>query len=357
MSRFMLQLMIESKFNIRRISLQAGQQTIHKHATDIEKDERVTAVLNSMDYISPTSINRYMRCPLRFYYNNIALIKEPEEDEMEEMSNRIFGNIFHLSSEKLYRSLMQNDGRVTPENITYALKHKELIERVVDESFSETMFNDKHTTKRIEYNGLQLINREVIIRYIRRLLETDALLAPFRIKDVESSVYKKIRIHTSAGQREISIGGRIDRLDQIRDKNTGIERRRIIDYKTGRGITKKINSVDEIFKMPTEQGKHADYFLQTMLYATIIRHDTNLNGDNMPVSPALLFIQQMSGEDYDPTIAIGKNKVTDIADYEEEYNANLNRIVSEIFEPTIPFRPTKDKAACEYCPYRGLCGL
>lgn len=357
MSRFMLQLMIESKFNIRRISLQAGQQTIHKHATDIEKDERVTAVLNSMDYISPTSINRYMRCPLRFYYNNIALIKEPEEDEMEEMSNRIFGNIFHLSSEKLYRSLMQNDGRVTPENITYALKHKELIERVVDESFSETMFNDKHTTKRIEYNGLQLINREVIIRYIRRLLETDALLAPFRIKDVESSVYKKIRIHTSAGQREISIGGRIDRLDQIRDKNTGTERIRIIDYKTGRGITKKINSVDEIFKMPTEQDKHADYFLQTMLYATIIRHDTNLNGDNMPVSPALLFIQQMSGEDYDPTIAIGKDKVTDIADYEEEYNANLNRIVSEIFEPTIPFRPTKDKAACEYCPYRGLCGL
>ena len=106
-----------------------------------------------------------------------------------------------------------------------------------------------------------------------------------------------------------------------------------------------------------EQGVHADYFLQTMLYATIIRHDENLNSNSMPVSPALLFIQQMSDEGYDPTITIGKNKVIDIADYEKEYDTNLKRIVSEIFEPTIPLRPTKDKAVCEYCPYGRLCGL
>lgn len=357
MSRFMLQLMVESKFNIKRISLQAGQQIIHKHAEDIWKDDRVMAVLNSTDYMSPTSINRYMRCPLQFYFNNIANIKEPEDDELEEMSNRIFGNIFHLSTEKLYRNLMQKGGYVTLENITYALKHKELIERVVDESFGETIFNDNHINKHFEYNGLQLINREVIIKYIRRLLETDAKLAPFIIKDVESSVYKKITISTSNGLREINVGGRIDRLDQICDKSTNTERIRIIDYKTGRYSRKRINTVDDIFKMPMEQGVHADYFLQTMLYATIIRHDENLNSNSMPVSPALLFIQQMSDEGYDPTITIGKNKVIDIADYEKEYDTNLKRIVSEIFEPTIPLRPTKDKAVCEYCPYGRLCGL
>lgn len=355
MSRFMLQLMIESSFDIKRVSLQAGQQITFTKPQDISKDTRIMAVLDSMEYLSPTSINRYMRCPMQFYYNNVAAIAEPDDEDLDDMSNRIFGNVFHAASEILYQQLKNMGETITHDNISYALKNKQFIEKIVDTAFNIIIFNQK-TDKRNDYNGLQLINREVIIRYLSRLLELDLQLAPFKIKDVESSVYRKFTVTTSGGTRDINIGGRIDRLDQVHDKVTGSERIRIIDYKTGRFPVKKINSMEEIFAMPAEQGKHTDYFLQTMLYAMIIRHDQKYNKGNFAVSPALLFIQHTAEDDYDPTISIGKDRVVDIADYEEEFSTRLSAIVSEIFEPSLPFRHTEDKSVCEYCPYRSLCG-
>ncbi len=355
MSRFMLQLLTESNFNIKRISLQAEQNIINKPITEIIKSDKIISVLDSIDNISPTSINRYMRCQLQFYYNNIAQIKEPDDDQLEDMSNRIFGNVFHSASEKLYKILTRQNKTVNKDAIEYALKHREMLERVVDEAFCEILFKIKnHTKKHIEYNGLQLINREVIIIYLRRLLEIDKSLAPFIMIDIESSLYMKLEIKTSVCSRVINIGGRIDRLDQIYDKVNQSWRIRLVDYKTGRQPAKKINTIDEIFKTPIDRGKHADYILQTMLYATTIRHHAKYNASNLPVSPALLYIQNMSDND-DPTIKLGKERVLDIANYEKEFNENLKNIISDIFEPQNPFTPTKDRSICEHCPYLNLC--
>lgn len=93
-----------------------------------------------------------------------------------------------------------------------------------------------------------------------------------------------------------------------------------------------------------------------MLYAMLIKQDKVYNPENLPVSPALLFIQHSSDDNYEPTIKIGKENVLDIAKFENEFSTRISDIVSEIFEPTIPFYPTDDKSVCEYCPYRKICG-
>ena len=152
------------------------------------------------------------------------------------------------------------------------------------------------------------------------------------------------------------MGGRIDRLDQITDRQSGTEMIRVIDYKTGRCPNRKVNSVEDIFKIPVDTDLHADYYLQAMLYAMIIKNDSRINGRKLAVSPALLFIQNTSKENYDPTIIIGKDKVKDIATYEEEFSCRLDKVLSEIFEPQTAFYPAENKAVCEYCPYRSLCG-
>lgn len=356
MSRFMLQLMLESNIKIKKISLFAGQQHAFTNTEKIIKNNKILEALNSINRIAPTSINRYIHCPLQFYYNNVVQITEDEDDELEEMSNRIFGNIFHQSSETLYKKLKKENGTVNKNNIKYAIEHKEFIERIVDDVFADIAFHAKNNGKHIDYNGLQLINREVIIKYLIRLLEIDNQLAPFKIKDIESSVYKEFVIQTSAGNRKIDIGGRIDRLDQVFDNETRTKKIRVIDYKTGRYPTKKINSISEIFERPTVNGRHSDYYLQTMLYSILIKHDREYNPENLPVSPALLFIQHSAEDNYDPTIKIGKEKVYDISKYEDEFTSNISDIVSEIFEPSIPFYPTNDKSACKFCPYCNICG-
>lgn len=358
MSRFMLQLMIESGHSIKHVSLQPSQTLIFNQPRIIPKDERIMRRLDAMDYLSPTSINRYMRCPLQFYYYDVAQIKEMEDVDEEGMDNRIFGNVFHAASEIVYKKLIDTRNIVTKQAIRYILEHRELIERIVDEAFMEIVFNQKTSGgHRPEYTGLQIINREVIIRYMTRLLEIDESLAPFQIKDVENSVYQEMPVVTSAGKRAINIGGRIDRLDCITDMKTNKERIRVVDYKTGHYAMKRINSIGEIFARPVEHGKHADYFLQIMLYSVIIRKDGKHNEKGLRVSPALLFIQNSLEEDYDPVICIGKDKVDDIAQYEEEFCDNLLKILAEIFEPDMPFSPTEDNATCTNCPYKKFCGV
>lgn len=357
MSRFMLQLLTECKLKIKRISLNAEQQLIYTTPKAIAKDEPITNILNSMTFISPTSINRYMRCPLQFYYYNIAQIKEL--DEYDEMDNRIFGNIFHCAAEILYRKYINIENIITKEIINNILKNRLLIEKIVDEAFADIIFNKEYNVKDIRsyYNGLQLINREVIIRYLKQLLEIDSKLTPFSIIGIEKDVYEDVTFISNGIERKICLGGRIDRLDKIVDLNNNIEKIRIVDYKTGNSKLKEAKSLDEIFLQPLNTDIHADYYLQIMLYSIIVRINKKYNNSNLPVSPALLFIQHSSEEGYDPIISIDKNKIDDIEKFVPDFMNNTKTLLSEIFDKNIPFTPTKDKKNCENCPYANLCGI
>ena len=64
MSRFMLQLMVESGHFIDRKSIQAGQIPVITRPQKIEKTDTIMAALLALKELSPTAINRYLRCPL-----------------------------------------------------------------------------------------------------------------------------------------------------------------------------------------------------------------------------------------------------------------------------------------------------
>ena len=153
-----------------------------------------------------------------------------------------------------------------------------------------------------------------------------------------------------APKTTIRIGGYIDRLDSVADPETGEERIRVIDYKTGAYTVKGLPDVDAIFD-PENIKDHSDYFLQAFLYSHIIRQETTT-----AVSPALLFIQHAGTDDYDPTLRLGKEPVRDIATEAPRFMSLLNEKVSEIFNAEITFMPTDDMKRCRTCPYATLCG-
>jgi hypothetical protein len=151
--------------------------------------------------------------------------------------------------------------------------------------------------------------------------------------------------------QEITVKGIIDRLDSIDNQI------RVIDYKTGGKTIQPIGSVEEIFDPANITKKHTDYYLQTLLYATILNDSANIiprtEGDS--ISPALIFIQHTAGDNYDPTLCIGGSPVTDIRPYKSPFNEHLQRLLEEIFDPEQPFRPTDETARCQNCPYRKIC--
>lgn len=175
----------------------------------------------------------------------------------------------------------------------------------------------KAADKTPDYNGLQRINRQVVIRYLRKMLEVDLRFAPLTIIGLEKRVSAKFTIETPSGTRNITIGGIIDRLDAITANAGGNtsntineiarapQRIRVIDYKTGRDSNGHPKDVNAVFNS-NQLKYHSDYYLQTMLYSLIVAQDTLLNPAHSPVSPGLMFIQQTGAADYDPTIRFGK---------------------------------------------------
>ena len=333
MSRFMLQMLVESGQTISQHTLQTGQQTTPWTPQPIQKTPHVMEVLqSSFTTLSPTAVNRYLRCPLQFYYHYVAGLLEPNvPDDEQELDNRIFGTIFHEAADIIYHQLPRH---ITTDVLDHLLKGKIEIERAVDEAFHRVMPD-------APIGGLHIINREVIIHYLRQLLQIDRRLAPFTILGLECDVYRLL-------SPKLRIGGRIDRLDLICE-DTPQERIRVIDYKTGSSQLRPLPDVESIFS-PEKIHDHSDYYLQTFVYADIVRQKRQ-----KPTSPALLFIQHAAADDYDPTLRFGREPILDIADHSQRFNELLDQQITQIFSPDVAFQPTSDLKTCRTCPYQQMC--
>ena len=354
MSRFMLQMMVESGHQIHIQTLQAGQAPIQRTLQPITKTDAVMQLLRKRfenNLLTPSAINRYIRCQLQFFYRYVSGLIEPENDDEDNIDNRIFGNIFHLAAQLVYEKLMQKSRMIMAKDIEYLLQTDVDIERAVDEAFKQALFQIKDTTRKLPpLDGLQIINREVIIKYIRQLLEIDRRLTPFTILGLEKTVRMDYQITAGSDTFTTTLGGMIDRLDSITTPD-GEEQIRVIDYKTGSRRLKALADVDAIFAQESLKN-HSDYYLQAFLYSHIVR----LKSKDKAVSPALLFIQHAGTDDYNPTLCLGREPVNDIAVVSESYMKQLSSLISDIFNPALCFTPTDDKKRCTTCPYAHLCG-
>ena len=367
MSRFMLQMLVESSHSIEQQAIKTNHSIGRPSRTTIEKTPKMMQLLRQrfkaspdQPVLSPTAINRYMSCPLKFYYHYVSGIQEYQEEEEDTIDGRMFGNIFHKAAENIYNELGFN---VTAAPLQALLKHPASIARAVDAAFKTELFQLKASDSMPELNGVQTINREVIIRYLRQLLTYDLKLAPFTIIGLELPVMNEWRVEPLGDEPFLTtVGGKIDRLDCIRNAN-GEEVIRIVDYKTGRFKEEVMPDVASIFSQDYVD-KHSDYYLQTFLYATIVNglqstgsmpqaQSSKLKAQS--ITPALFFVQQSNQDSYDPTLKLGKQPIQDIKVYEDEFVEGVKKVVNEIFSPGVPFCPTTVTSRCTKCPFQQLC--
>ena len=356
MSRFMLQMMVDGQQKIKHYNLLADNSPIPHKPKSVSKTGSIKEKLDGMKSLSPSAINRYIKCPLMFFYQYVASIKEPDcEDDV--VDNRMFGNIFHKSAQLIYDDIMShNNGRIEKASIQKYLNTKGLLESIVDRAFNEELFKVKNSMRSPYYNGLHLINRMVLIEYLRQLLHSDQRTAPFEMLALEDAVYTQIAFETEDNNvRKIRIGGIIDRLDRVTDARTGVSTIRVVDYKTGIQATRKIKEIEEIFSDMNISQKHSDYYLQAILYSLIVDNSTKYNKQKDCVSPALLFVKQASKENYDPVLEIDSQKIANVREYKVEFEQHLKEVLHDIFNTNLPFTPTTDNTRCDKCAYRRIC--
>ena len=350
-SRFMLQFLVESGHDIVQQTLEAGQSPIQTTSIRIPKTPEVmermhriyNLAYNEKARFSPSALNCYLDCKLRFYLKYVAELQAPEEVSAE-IDSATFGSIFHKAAEYIYKDLTQHGNLIAKEDIETLLKDDIRLEAYVDKAFKELFFHIPMEEKP-EYNGTQLINSAVIVRYIKQLLRHDLKYAPFTFVGSEKSVSEKITIHTPSGDFDSRIGGYIDRLDVKEDTL------RIVDYKTGG----KADTPPNVASLFIPDKKRSNYVFQTFLYAAIMNRKQNLK-----VAPSLLYIHRAASEDYSPVVCLKEPRkseipVLDFSLYEEEFREELQQLLDEIFHPEVDFTQTEIEEKCAYCDFKAFC--
>ena len=219
-SRFMLQLLVEGPHEITREYLEAGQSPQNTLEIQIEKTPEIlrrlyraydTAQPESV-ILSPSALNTYLDCRLRFYYRYVAGLKTPDEVSAE-IDSALFGTIFHLSAQLAYTDLTANGKMIQREDLERLLRDEIKLQGYVDQAFKQELFKVAPEEKP-EYNGVQLINSKVIVSYLKQLLRNDLQYTPFEMVAMEKKVSEKITIQTALGPLTLRLGGTIDRMER-----------------------------------------------------------------------------------------------------------------------------------------------
>lgn len=351
-SRFLLQFLIEWPHPITQHFLEAGQSPQSHKEIEVAKTPEVVQRLlalyslrhGSKSTISPSALNAYLDCRLRFYFRYVAGLKVPNEVNTE-IDSSTFGSIFHRAVELVYQKLTETGKLIRKEDLEQLLRDEIRIQQFVDAAFKELFFHVPQEEKP-EYNGTQLINSKVISTYVRQLLRNDVQYAPFEMVAMEKRVSEQLTINTPDGEVEVRIGGIIDRIDSKDDTL------RVVDYKTG-GTPNKPTGVEQLF---ARSDNRPGYIFQTFLYAAIMCQQQPLK-----VAPSLLYIHRAASDTYSPVIEMGeprqpKMPINNFAFFEDNFREQLHTLLEEVFDPTVPFTQTEHSEVCKYCDFKSICG-
>ncbi len=295
-------------------------------------------------YLTPSALNQYLDCRLRFYFRYIANLQEPLEIS-NEIDHAVFGNLLHIAMHAIYTQGIKIKGNsVFSGNDIIQLSS--YITPAIHRAFNE-VFHGKESFDPFQFEGATLIAKNILIKYIQAILKYDEKCAPITILRMEQ---KDVVTLPLAG-RNIRIGGKIDRLDITQ----GIVR--VMDYKTGSnddsGKT-TFSSIEELFEFSNE--KRPGYIFQVMLYAYIT--DKLMNND-IPIQPGLLFVRNSFKSAFQTSITQKTGKdvsvVVDYRLYKEEIETGLNQLIADLYDPDVPFTQTENENICKNCPYNKIC--
>lgn len=333
MSRFMTQLLIKYPEKIHHIALTSKQEVTHSVMGNINKPQNLHKQIKRL---SPSAINTYLRCQKQFFFRYVAQLKEPEPPR-NVIEPNTFGSIFHKAAELIYKVKAPNStqGRVITQDY---------LQQFLEKSSSEKLMDYIRQAFKEEEKDFNTIVAEVVKTYLQQLIRKDIQITPFEVVGTEIDKKIKVAIPYQGANVEIDIHGQIDRLDKV--NIDGLTTLRVVDYKTG-GKPEKAKELNELFT-PGEKQQH--YMLQTFIYAM------TLGEQKFPIAPALFFVHQAAGDDYNPYLELNGEKVYDFYHtVEKDFKEKIIQLIAEIFDPEEPFKPTTVARFCDSCPFRLLC--
>jgi CRISPR/Cas system-associated exonuclease Cas4 (RecB family) len=305
--------------------LQTGEEEI------VANEFSTKRIHDLLEYgISPSAINKFMRCPLDFYYRYVIGLGEVESLE-ENMEASTFGSIVHDVLETLYKRYV---GMTMQDEDFNGFKLE--LDTLIDEAIHR-LYNSN-----FELAGFDIIMRRIVQRMIEVVLEHDQLKFSEARANGEERIVNGVEVELKAELPMDKIGvnlpasvrGKADRVDE---QNGNFM---VLDYKTG-----SVKS-DEL-KLSDKEGPWLKDTKPKLLQILTYSYMWVKDGHAPEHTQAMLFglkqakqgpVPLMRGQD--PAIL----READIEKFEEE----LLGVLKSLLETEV-FRHNPESEYCEFC--------
>jgi len=304
---------------------------VNKNKKILEKIDQI-----AMYGFSASAFNTFRNCSLQFYFQYIAGLAEAEEVE-ETIDASTLGKVVHNVLKKLYEPLIN-------EAVTVDLV-KQMIP-VIDEQLAKS-FKENYQEGDVTY-GKNLLILNVASQFIRHFLKKEILQLSDKANTLEiislENLYKAgLKIPSDneiLKDKKIFIRGYIDRID----KQNGTVR--IIDYKTGMVTPKelKINDWEDFYS-----DDHPGKSFQLLVYAWLYVNNMEKISGNLEAG--IISFRNLSSGFMKVVFPGGDQGSENIEDVERI----LLDIITDMFNPDIPFNQTENQDNCKYCSFKSLC--
>ena len=287
--------------------------------TGTNKNEKIIEYLKNFRY-SPTSVDMYLHCPLRFYYRYVLGLKEKKELP-EDPEGREIGSFIH---------------ELLKDTFAVFLNKKPVIDEMFRRNFFSAFDKKFEKTFKRRMRSDSFLLKDVMKFRLERFLDSEA-------ENNEKKTAKIISLEQKLEER-LELSGDVfnftyimDRLDRLEDKSL-----LIIDYKTG-SDTPKPKQTGSLEKMELNRESIRDTVRSFQL--PLYYHFEKKRCREETLDAALYNLRNLK-----LTFLSGKN--TDIGRTEEICLKALDFIIHEIIDPEKMFEADSGKENyCKNCPF------
>ena len=339
-SRFLTQMNFNSELKPETLTLCPeikSFSSINEIVERTDKHHEILLAKYETTAISPSAINAWLHCRMKFYYKYICKLAEPDKLKTE-IDPALLGQMLHDVMKSLYENF---EGKIIEKSFLENLMSREQTVREAIEKSVKNMLGAGSSD-----DGAVMVVKEVLFKYVLNILKADIFYSPLKIIAIEKEVSFSANVNSGNECLDVMIGGTADRIDI--HKNTV----RVVDYKTGTA-SQSIASIPDLFN--DDRKKDHDGWLQTLLYCESLFGKT----EERIIRPSIYKIRKI-GAGYNDTLLIksGKTPALEVNDYSavrDEFMSELTNVIHLIFDKNEPFRMTRKQDKCRYCAYKDLC--
>ena len=277
--------------------------------------------------ISPSAINTYISCPLKYYLRYIVKLEEKDEIS-ENVDDSTLGNIFHQTLQTIYLKFENNE--ISANAISLHLKD---VEHILKDSFKNNFENGNAE------QGKNLLTLKVAENLIKTFLKKEISEINHGNKITILHLEKQFEYMLSLPESNtpVLLKGIIDRIDKF---NNTI---RIIDYKTG-NVDPKILKIKD-FEILFTNGKY-EKAVQLLFYQYLF----SKSNSQKEILTGIVSFKKLS--EYIIQLKDETENSVGLMNLFEEGICNLLEL---IINPDYAFCQTDDFKNCIYCSFKNIC--